>query len=164
MTFSGFSQGDFDLESALAECVNCADAEGGPVCVMIVEGEGVQMPNPCYAACFGFPTVGPWFCASDDGTGGEGETGTDSDEDGLTDQAESEWGTDANDPDTDGDGLTDGEEVTLFGTDPMLIDTDGNGRPDAVDLALDLMSQTQLSAHGRACSVVCQADAPGSET
>ena len=41
MTVSGLSKGVFDLESALAECVDCPDAEGSPVCVLGVEGEAV---------------------------------------------------------------------------------------------------------------------------
>jgi hypothetical protein len=43
-------------------------------------------------------------------------------------------------PDTDGDGLTDAEELNLYGTSPILADTDGDGRNDfeeAVTLAFD---------------------------
>ena len=32
--------------------------------------------------------------------------------------------------DTDGDGLPDECEVTIFGTDPLLSDSDGDGTPD----------------------------------
>lgn len=72
-TFSTVQAQDFDLEAALAECTGCADAAGEPVCIMIVEGQGVQVPNMCYAECLGFPTVGPWFCeGSEDGGSGEG--------------------------------------------------------------------------------------------
>jgi len=49
----------------------------------------------------------------------------DSDGDGLTDYEEIYiYGTDPYDPDTDGDGLTDGEEVLLYMTDPLNPDTD----------------------------------------
>ena len=78
-TFSTIEAQGFDLEAALAECTGCADAAGEPVCIMIVEGQGVQVPNMCYAECLGFPTVGPWFCdgsdGSDEGNGGDGEGG-----------------------------------------------------------------------------------------
>lgn len=47
----------------------------------------------------------------------------DTDEDGLTDAEEEEFGSDIEKPDTDGDGLTDLEEYDL-GTDPTLEDTD----------------------------------------
>ncbi|MBN1390799.1 MAG: DUF4129 domain-containing protein, partial [Candidatus Thermoplasmatota archaeon] len=38
------------------------------------------------------------------------------------------------DPDTDGDGLTDGEEVLIHGTNPVLNDTDGDGLVDGVEI------------------------------
>jgi outer membrane protein OmpA-like peptidoglycan-associated protein len=54
----------------------------------------------------------------------------DSDGDGLTDEQERKYGTDPNNPDTDGDGLKDGEEVFKYHTDPLNPDTDGDGIPD----------------------------------
>ncbi len=57
-------------------------------------------------------------------------TPTDSDADGLTDTQEGLLGTDPNNPDTDGDGLTDGDEVNVHGTDPLVTDTDGDGFGD----------------------------------
>jgi hypothetical protein len=54
----------------------------------------------------------------------------DTDGDDLTDGEEVHvYGTDPTEPDTDGDGLDDGEEIRL-GTDPLVADTDGNGRLD----------------------------------
>lgn len=85
---------------------------------------------------------------------------SDSDNDGLSDTDEAFYGSNPNDPDTDGDGLLDGTEVDLFGggscvnlldpdsdddtlldgyevdvlgTDPCEGDTDGDGIPDALD-------------------------------
>nr|WP_236673441.1 Ig-like domain-containing protein [Comamonas sp. JC664] len=52
---------------------------------------------------------------------------TDSDGDGLTDAEEIALGTDPNNPDTDGDGLPDGIEVLVAGTDPLDDDTDDDG-------------------------------------
>lgn len=55
----------------------------------------------------------------------------DSDGDGLTDLDEiNVYGTDPFNPDTDGDGLSDGEEVLKYGTDPLNPDTDGDGLSD----------------------------------
>jgi len=48
----------------------------------------------------------------------------DSDGDGLTDAEELELGTDPYDPDTDKDRLTDGQEVKTYRTDPLNPDTD----------------------------------------
>lgn len=57
----------------------------------------------------------------------------DSDNDGLADIVEEIYGTDPNNPDTDGDGLTDYEEIHLTGTNPLKYDTDENGINDAED-------------------------------
>ena len=68
----------------------------------------------------------------------------DSDQDGLGDEAEKSAAnpTDPNNPDSDGDGLPDGEEdanrngkVDKGETDPNKKDTDGNGKSDAEDKA-----------------------------
>lgn len=55
---------------------------------------------------------------------------SDPDEDGLTNLQEYQAGCDPNTSDTDGDGLSDGEEVNVYGTDPLNPDTDGDGMPD----------------------------------
>ncbi|EKD64088.1 MAG: hypothetical protein ACD_51C00072G0002 [uncultured bacterium] len=48
----------------------------------------------------------------------------DSDLDGLWDEAETAWGTDLTDIDTDGDSFTDGDEVHVYNTDPTESDND----------------------------------------
>ncbi len=55
---------------------------------------------------------------------------TDTDIDGLNLCEELQQGTDPNNPDTDGDGLTDGNEVNVHTTNPLLTDTDGDGLTD----------------------------------
>ena len=50
----------------------------------------------------------------------------DRDGDGLSDAQEEIVGTDPDNPDTDSDGLLDGEEVLTWGTDPLNRDTDGD--------------------------------------
>mmetsp|Transcript_18401 Transcript_18401/g.39792 ORF Transcript_18401/g.39792 Transcript_18401/m.39792 type:complete len:782 (-) Transcript_18401:73-2418(-) len=61
----------------------------------------------------------------------DAESVADNDADGLTNAEELEiYGTDANNPDSDGDGLTDGMEVNIQGTDPLNVDTDGDGLSD----------------------------------
>lgn len=54
----------------------------------------------------------------------------DTDRDGLDDVREGERGTGVNNPDSDNDGLLDGEEVVTFRTDPLNVDTDSDGLPD----------------------------------
>ncbi|MDZ7771165.1 MAG: OmpA family protein [Balneolaceae bacterium] len=58
----------------------------------------------------------------------------DTDGDGLTDAEEMDLGTDPNNPDTDGDGLTDGDEVNQYNTDPLNEDTDGDGLTDGAEV------------------------------
>ena len=58
----------------------------------------------------------------------------DSDGDGLLDTQEREIGTDPFDPDTDKDGLSDGEEVNLYRTDPLNPDSDWDGLKDGEEV------------------------------
>lgn len=59
----------------------------------------------------------------------------DSDEDGLKDGEEvNRYKTDPLKPDTDGDGLTDGDEVMKYRTDPIISDTDGDGLSDGAEI------------------------------
>ncbi|MCE9667574.1 Ig-like domain-containing protein [Myxococcus stipitatus] len=57
----------------------------------------------------------------------------DSDGDGLTDGDEVTRGTDPNNPDTDGDGVPDGVEVLVGGTDPLDDDSDDDGLLDGTE-------------------------------
>ncbi|WP_267639444.1 helix-turn-helix transcriptional regulator [Haloarchaeobius amylolyticus] len=61
-------------------------------------------------------------------------SGGDYDDDGLSNRAELESGTQPLEPDTDGDGLADGEEVNVLETSPTDSDTDGDGLPDGKEV------------------------------
>jgi hypothetical protein len=58
----------------------------------------------------------------------------DPDEDGLTVDQEVLLGTQPRVPDSDGDGLADGEEALVHLTDPLLADSDGDGVNDLVEM------------------------------
>lgn len=58
----------------------------------------------------------------------------DPDGDGIMTDRELAEGTDPENPDTDGDGLFDGEEIAAFGTDPLNRDTDGDGFEDGAEV------------------------------
>ena len=63
-----------------------------------------------------------------------GSGSSDKDGDGLTKSEEKEIGTDPNNPDTDGDGLNDGEEFKTYFTAPLNPDTDGDGLKDSEEV------------------------------
>lgn len=58
----------------------------------------------------------------------------DSDQDGLSDDAEKQLGTNPNEIDTDQDGLFDPEETRVYKTDPLKSDTDGDGHSDGSEV------------------------------
>lgn len=60
----------------------------------------------------------------------------DLDGDGLSNLSETEIGTSIFKPDTDEDGLSDADEIQLYGTDPLLKDTDSDGVSDAKEIEL----------------------------
>ncbi|MCO6400976.1 MAG: S8 family serine peptidase [Verrucomicrobia bacterium] len=60
----------------------------------------------------------------------------DLDGDGLTNLDEYHYGTDPNNPDSDGDGLTDGAEVNTHKTNPARADSDGDGLDDGYEIAI----------------------------
>lgn len=77
-------------------------------------------------------------------TKGVSDADADSDDDGLSNIKEFELGTKPFNPDTDNDGLTDGDEVNIYGTDPLKYDTDDDGISDGDEVALgtDSLSPT----------------------
>jgi hypothetical protein len=62
--------------------------------------------------------------------------GQDPDHDGLTNLEEFLNGTDPHNPDTDGDGISDGDEVHKYHTNPLNPDTDGDGLSDGDEIRL----------------------------
>jgi outer membrane protein OmpA-like peptidoglycan-associated protein len=58
----------------------------------------------------------------------------DDDNDGLMSDIEEQFGTNPYNPDTDNDGLNDGEEVNTYKTDPLKADTDGDGLKDGEEV------------------------------
>jgi len=67
---------------------------------------------------------------------GGDDCNTDYDKDGLTKCKEEEIGTNPDIADTDGDGLIDGDEVTLYNTNPLNKDTDGDTLIDGEEVKL----------------------------
>ncbi|MFT4040637.1 MAG: hypothetical protein QM692_20825 [Thermomicrobiales bacterium] len=61
-------------------------------------------------------------------------TAEDRDGDNYPDALEAEAGLDPTNPDTDGDGVADGDEMNLYSTGPLNWDTDGDGISDGEEL------------------------------
>jgi len=59
--------------------------------------------------------------------------GTDNDGDGANIAVETDYGSDPNNPDTDGDGIRDGLEIFYLLTMPTKRDTDGDGLIDGIE-------------------------------
>jgi len=66
----------------------------------------------------------------------------DPDHDGLTNLQEFQLGTNPNNPDTDGDGLTDGQEALVYHTNPLLFSTDGTGISDGIEVQTGTLGGT----------------------
>lgn len=69
-------------------------------------------------------------------TEGVSDADADCDDDGLSNSREFDLETKPFNPDTDNDGLTDGDEVNIYGTDPLKYDTDDDGISDGDEVAL----------------------------
>jgi hypothetical protein len=61
-------------------------------------------------------------------------TESDLDADNYPDALEWDLGLDGNNPDSDGDGTADGDELNIYDTDPLAADTDGDGAFDGEEL------------------------------
>ena len=92
-------------------------------------------------------------------TPGNGESGVDTDGDGLTNLQEQAAGSNPKNADSDGDGLSDSEEFLTHHTNPLVADTDDDGmtdkqevdagyRPLDLDMDRDGMSDGWENAHG----------------
>lgn len=97
------------------------------------------------------PAPAPAPAAPSGGGGGGGGGGTaqptpdDTDADNYPDAAEPAAGLDPSNPDTDGDGVADGDEGNIYGTDPLAYDTDGDGLGDGEELFWTNTSPTNPS-------------------
>lgn len=72
----------------------------------------------------------------------------DCDKDGLIDREEELLGSDKCNPDTDGDGLSDPDEIRRHGTDPTRADTDGDGLRDDAELLVHHTNPTRADTDG----------------
>lgn len=101
----------------------------------VSQGPAAPAPAPAPAPVDDSASAAP----ADAGPSAPESTGTvaaegDLDGDNYPDAAEPDLGLDPTNPDTDGDNVADGDEITIYGTDPLNPDTDGDGRTDGEEL------------------------------
>ncbi len=70
----------------------------------------------------------------------------DTDRDNLYDFAEPRFGSSVTNPDTDGDGLLDGDEALVYGSSPTNTDSDADGYPDAFEVEIGANPASPLPA------------------
>ncbi|MGH9870388.1 MAG: Ig-like domain-containing protein [Candidatus Polarisedimenticolia bacterium] len=100
-----------------------------------IPGQGDADGDSFVDLCDNCPTVANANQLDTDGDAAGNACDPDDDNDGLLDTEELALGTDPLLSDTDGDGLSDFDEVRVHGTDPLDPDPDGDGCPDPVELA-----------------------------
>lgn len=109
------------------------DGDGGTNLLEYTNNTDPQVYDAQYADSDGDGMPNVWEIANaldpNSSAGNNGAAG-DPDGDGLTNLQEYQNGTDPWNPDSDGDGLNDGDEVLLYGTDPNAVDSDGDGLTD----------------------------------
>ncbi|MBI9085331.1 MAG: hypothetical protein JEZ11_17180, partial [Desulfobacterales bacterium] len=153
-TLTGLPDGTYYV-AAFRDTDGESDLAGVPPVIDMDSGEasgwfnGGEVPLPVVVSGTDVPIASFWIVDDTDGDGiwdvlefanfgtldrdGSG----DNDNDGLTDSDELNiYGTNPNNPDSDGDGLSDGDEVNTYGTNPALADSDGDGVDDGMEVAL----------------------------
>ena len=106
------------------------------VCTDLRPGRGVTIIDPGAEPAPVAKDVPPTSAAAPDGEPAPETTETavattgDQDADNAPDELEPGLGLDPSNPDTDGDGVADGDKPNLYSTDPLNADTDGDGVND----------------------------------
>jgi hypothetical protein len=115
--------------------ITCGDVSPGPGLTVIgppsVTSGPAAMPAPEPVAA---PVSEPAPVVAEPAPETAVASATDADADNYDDTLELEVGLDPANPDTDGDGVADGDEVNIYLTDPWAWDTDGDGLSDGEEL------------------------------
>ena len=136
--------GDYHL-TAVSPCWNAGTGGGAPL--YDVDGEirpdegGFEVGADEFVDTDGDDLADWWeikYFGNLDHTGEGDSPGNGEDGDGLPNIGEYQNGTDPTSSDTDGDGLTDNEELNTHGTDPRNPDTDGDEVPDGWEVNYSL--------------------------
>jgi hypothetical protein len=112
--------------------ISCGDI--GPGSGLTVIGPPVVESAPLDVAPGPAVAPAPVAAPAPETTEEAAATGTDLDADNFADALEWDAGLDPSNPDSDGDGVADGDEAPIYGTDPRAWDTDGDGRSDGEEI------------------------------
>ena len=113
----------------VAPTINSSNAAGSDGTTNRSSDSGSLNASPAPA-----PVSAPVDEVSSDSATGTVATAEDRDADNYPDALEAEAGLDPTNPDTDGDGVADGDEFTLYSTYPLSWDSDGDGISDGEEL------------------------------
>jgi hypothetical protein len=133
----GLSDGDEVLNIGTSPLLPDTDGDGVLDGDEVLQGTNPLDPNSVLAgtnAAVDVPVAEPDAQAPEEAPAAPANP-LDSDGDGLEDAIEYELGTDPFDPDTDKDGLTDGDEYYIYATGTRNPDTDGDGVLDGDEIA-----------------------------
>ena len=113
----------------VAPTINTSNAAGLDGTTNRSSNSGTLNASPAPA-----PVSAPAEDLSSDATTGTVATAEDQDADNYPDALEADAGLDPTNPDSDGDGVADGDEFNLYSTYPLSWDTDGDGISDGEEL------------------------------
>jgi hypothetical protein len=132
--------GPVDVDDASGADGDCT-ASGPPservvVCSDLRPGSGRAVTEPGTNATDVAPAPAPDEATAPETTDTDTAvaSATDQDADNAPDDLEPGLGLDPTNPDTDADGVADGDEPNIYGTDPLNPDTDGDGASDGEEL------------------------------
>ena len=124
-----------DSGSRMNRTVTCTDTDLRPGRGVTVTDPGAETePVAKDVAPTPAPTPAPEAERAPEPTDRAAATATDQDADNAPDELEPGLGLDPSNPDTDNDGVADGDEPNIYGTDPLNGDTDGDGVSDGEEL------------------------------
>lgn len=108
------------------------------------------------------PVSAPVDEVTSDTATGTVATADDRDADNYPDALEAEAGLDPTNPDTDGDGVADGDEFTLYSTYPLSWDSDGDGISDGEEL-FGIKTDPLVNNNGASTAPIADTTAPATE-
>jgi hypothetical protein len=111
------------------------DCDGAELCFVDADDDGLRPAGDATVASPDLACDGEYEAVAADPAVDCDDSSADADADGVRDLDEHRAGTEGCEPDSDGDGLTDGEELDVYGTDPLTGDSDGGGVADGDEIA-----------------------------